>query len=502
MELRLSVCFFGLALMAGCSPQSASQSLVTGSAGENPWHLSREPLTDCKRVERIFDSVGLGTNQSQGSGFDGSPADVTLTSPVLVPGPGGAPQQVAQGPGGVVFPKAKAYMQAMFRHIVEADSRQAMPIFRGHFAPDKFCFSLEQGKSVDASATPDMGLVTFSTAALLLRDEVTHWQIMSHELAHILLGHQHLFNPTTFPVPKEADTRMLRLRQEFASLETKSEEAYERLSDEMPESLKKHLSELDAHSEGQSRLPFAQALIQAAKKEVEAEDARLPNPFSDQAPLARQGGYISLLLAVAPNRACSPSCKNHLLPLADDLMRANERRNTALFELYGEMRRYYGPEYLANGDESLADALGDFLLSRADFHPALTALSWAMELFAADVAERRFSPDQQRQKLSDMAQILASPTREQLAAAQESHYLTCLVLTHKKAPHQRGTGHHPPHCFRFQAAFNQARETGQGLPSALDDLYASLPKLKPSLAEVQEEIRSAYQKAGLALPSP
>lgn len=243
-------------------------------------------------------------------------------------------------------------------------------------------------------------------------------------------------------------------------------------------------------------------MIVAASSAVAANDALLPEPLRPKDDSdTNQSGYIALVMSFAPNSACGPSCKSRLLPLAEDLMRANEQRNTALLKLYGEMRQYYGPEYLANGDEFRADALGDFILGRSGFHPALTALRWAMELFAVDVAARRFSPEEQRHKLAQIGQILASPTREQLALAQESFFLGCLVLTHRGESEPPGTESHPPHCFRFQAAFHQARGTGQGLPSALDDLYASLPKLKPSLAEVQEEIRSAYQKAGLALPS-
>lgn len=237
MELRLSVCFFGLALMAGCSPQSASQSLAAGSAGENPWHLSREPMKSCQESERKQDARGLESQETQATEDRGS-------------------RMLGQGQKGVVFPKAKAYLQAMFRYIVEADSRQPMPMFRGHFAPDTFCLSVQPSERANAFMVPATGHMVFTLPMLLLYDEVRHWQTLVHELAHALLGHQHLFNPTTFPVPKEAEIRIIHLRQEFASLDSKSREAFARLHGEMPKTLKQYFAELSRNATGQDHLPF------------------------------------------------------------------------------------------------------------------------------------------------------------------------------------------------------------------------------------------------------
>jgi hypothetical protein len=171
-----------LLLVAACQDNSESQTLQqSASSSSLAPVLGKGPTQSCKQQEEEF---RFGSS-------------------------GGAKKEA--------LPKSRQYLEAMFQEIVKRDAQHKQPLFRGRFSQDRFCIAVDRNFGApNAFAYGDSGLIAFTPEFLLQQSDVTNWFVMSHEIAHILLGHGERFPHTTFPVEPAEPWR--RLNQEAAHL--------------------------------------------------------------------------------------------------------------------------------------------------------------------------------------------------------------------------------------------------------------------------------------------
>jgi hypothetical protein len=426
-------------------------------------------MQSCKAKERELDAQGIrpGTN-------------------------GTSPQQIdsrstTQSSTAIALPKSKAYLKALFNHLVEKDKMMPNPIFTGNFDPDNFCFSIQEEpegyNKINAKMHSASGHTIWTPEMLLLRPELSHWQTMAHEISHALLAHQHSFSETTFPIPNEQEQRKaIDLRIQQVRDRKRAYLSFRKTLFSTPPAFVEYMDGvLKKIAANEPSSPWEKILnaLQAAL------GVRVGFPQQDEDASA----IFALAVANSPDNVCNSDCKKNLLASTDELMRNEKLLKSTESELYSLMSRYYSREYLENGKEFMADSLGDYLLSRAGFHPATSGLSWIIEMILAGPF------DQGRD--AQISSFVKEPTLAGLIKTGGPDLGPCLFFTAQGKLVSPGLRSHPPDCFRFQAAImSRIQEID---PARINEV-SKTPKLTPSLTEVQQEIRAAYERAGRPQP--
>lgn len=357
-----------------------------------------------------------------------------------------------QQPNDPALAAAQAYVKAIGLYVMQRNPQT----FHGEFAPEKFCFAVQDVGSLNANASPQSRIVTFYAGLLnVMQNDGQIAAVMAHELSHITMQHVDGLEKEEVENDPRWQATSATLKQRITTLKENETNLYMH-----SDSLQNQKDDLDSTLDSQGS-----ELLQQKRSALENQFYAITDRIA--AILNKNGnpvyyGLMGKLLAPVPRiphdpvftvEGDEPSDAEYLDVRATVEKYVVDRNAWIAEEKQAFPQLWSNYENISNQITGIGSALNQNYIDIEKGHNDLNELrnaimgsgaqNW-MEKEADDVGLEFFLR-------AGFAPLNYQGIFEHFAAEEKTNAATCAILNNNHTP-ERGTGSHPSACWRYYNA--------------------------------------------------